>query len=657
MQSMRLTKTLFAKAMDARVGARASRIGDNGGWHDMTRAGLAPIPFADPNLLADAIIARVGKNIVLGLPLGLGKANHVANALYARAAADPSIRLRIFTALTLEKPHGRSELERRFVEPLSQRLFGGYPDLAYAVALHRNSVPPNIDVDEFFFEAGTRLSVAASQRNYISANYTHALGYLLERGVNVVAQLVAKEMRGGEQRISLSCNPDLTLDVLAARRRGAADFIMVGQVNAELPFMGGDAEISASELDFLLEGPCTEFPLFGVPREPIELPAYAAALHAAGIVADGGTLQLGIGSLGDAMAQALILRHRSNAEFARLLARLDPADRAPPGLRESGPFVVGLHGLSEMFVEGFLDLRNAGILKREVDGTILEAAFFLGSRAFYRTLREMPPADLARLRMTSVAWVNELYGDDEPAKRAGRVKARFINNGMMATVLGAVISDGLEDGRIVSGVGGQYNFIAQGFALEGARSIIVLPATRSVAGKLTSNIRWSYGHATIPRHLRDVVVTEYGIADLRGKTDRDVIAAMLAVADSRFQAGLLARAKEAGKIEKSFALPPECRDNTPEHIAHALLPAREAGLLPAFPFGTDFTEAEQRLLPALARLRASSPLKLAGLAARGLLSHGPSPQLRECLGRMGLDRRKTLKDRFYAALLLGALDS
>ena len=119
MQSMRLTKTLFAKAMDARVGARASRIGDNGGWHDMTRAGLAPIPFADPNLLADAIIARVGKNIVLGLPLGLGKANHVANALYARAAADPSIRLRIFTALTLEKPHGRSELERRFVEPLS----------------------------------------------------------------------------------------------------------------------------------------------------------------------------------------------------------------------------------------------------------------------------------------------------------------------------------------------------------------------------------------------------------------------------------------------------------------------------------------------------------------------------------------------------------
>ena len=48
-------------------------------------------------------------------------------------------------------------------------------------------------VDEFFFQAGTRLAVAASQQNYISANYTHALRYVLDRGVNVVAQLVAKQ--------------------------------------------------------------------------------------------------------------------------------------------------------------------------------------------------------------------------------------------------------------------------------------------------------------------------------------------------------------------------------------------------------------------------------------------------------------------------------
>jgi hypothetical protein len=622
----------------------------------MKRSSGSPVPFEDADRLAEAVIARVGKNIVLALPLGLGKANHVANALFARAAADASIELRIFTALTLEKPRGRSVLERRFVRPLSERLFGGYPDLAYAVALHQDRLPRNVQVDEFFFQAGTRLGVAASQRNYICANYTHALGYVLERGVNVVAQLVAKELRGGEARLSLSCNPDLTLDLLARRERGEADFVFVGQVNSELPFMPGDADISASEFEFMLEGPQTDFPLFGPPREPIELAEYAAGLNVARTVPDGGTLQLGIGSLGDAVTQALILRHRNNSEFLRVVARLDPADRAPAGLRESGPFEIGLHGLSEMLVEGFLALRDAGILKREVDGTVLEAAFFLGSRAFYRALRELPRAELAKLRMTSVSFVNELYGD-EPAKRRARVKGRFVNNAMMATLLGAVISDGLEDGRIVSGVGGQYNFVAQSFALDGARSIIVLPATRAAAARVTSNILWNYGHTTIPRHLRDIVVTEYGIADLRGKTDRDVIAAMLAVTDSRFQDDLLARAKHAGKIERSFELAPSCRDNTPARIARALAPAREKGLLPRFPFGTDFTAAEQRLLPALSLLRASSPLRLAGLLAKGVLSPAPSPQVRECLARMGVDRRSSPIELIYALLLRGALAS
>jgi acyl-CoA hydrolase len=620
------------------------------------RSGAGPIPFDDADRVAEAIISRVGRKIVLALPLGLGKANHVANALFARAAADPSIHLRIFTALTLEKPRGKGELERRFLGPFAERVFAGYPELAYAAALHQGTLPPNVEVDEFFFQAGTRLGIAPAQRNYISANYTHALRYLIERGVNVVGQLVAKRERGGETRLSLSCNPDLTLDLLECRKRGQCDFVFVGQVNSELPFMLRDADLAAGEFDLLLEGPATDFPLFALPREPIDLAEYAAGLHVACTVADGGTLQLGIGSLGDAVAQALILRHRNNADFRGAVARLDPAERAPAGLRESAPFELGLHGTTEMFVEGFLDLRRAGILTREVDGALLQAAFLLGSRAFYRALREMPETERDKLAMTAVSYVNELYGD-EAAKRRGRVKARFINNTMMATLLGAAVSDGLENGQVVSGVGGQYNFVAQAFALEDARSIMVLRATRSAARRTTSNIRWNYGHTTIPRHLRDVVVTEYGIADLRGKTDRDVIAAMLAVADSRFQDELLRRAKDAGKIEPGFELPRECRDNTPERIARALAPAREQGLLPEFPFGTDFTATEQRLIPALQRLGKCSPLGLAGLAARGLFPGPPSREVRDCLARMGLERPAAPMERIYAALLRGALDS
>jgi acyl-CoA hydrolase len=617
------------------------------------RSGAGPALFADPDRLADAIIERIGKTVMLALPLGLGKANHVANALFARAAADPTIRLHIFTALTFETPRGRPGLERRFVAPLAERVFGGYPDLAYALAQRERRLPPNVEVNEFFFQAGSRLGIASAQQSYISANYTHALRYVIERGVNVVAQLVA-ERAGDARRYSLSCNPDLTRDLFAARARGEADFLMVGQANSELPFIPGDAEIAPGELDWLLRSAATDFPLFAPPREPIEMVDYAAAVHVARTVVDGGTLQLGIGSLGDAVTQALILRHRHNPDFRALLTRLDPGDRAPAGMRESAPFAVGVHGLSEMFVEGFLDLMRAGILAREADGVLLEAAFFVGSRAFYRELREMPQAELARLRMTSVSFVNQLYGE-EAAKRRTRVKARFINNAMMATLLGAVVSDGLEDGQVVSGVGGQFNFVAQAFALDDARAIIVLPATRTVRGRTTSNIRWSYGHATIPRHLRDIVVTEYGIADLRGKTDGDVIAAMLTIADSRFQDELLRRARDAGKIAREFELPAACRDNTPERIAWALDPARAQGLLPAFPFGTDFTATEQRLIPALALLRSASPLRLARLALGGLRSATPSAELQECLARMGLDTRSAAVDHLYAALLRGAL--
>ncbi len=91
--------------------------------------------------------------------------------------------------------------------------------------------------------------------------------------------------------------------------------------------------------------------------------------------------------------------------------------------------------MSEMFVDGFLELMKAGVLKREVDGYLLHAGFFLGPKSFYRALREMPAADLKRLHMTAISFINELYGDEENKRRA-RAKARFINGAMMATLLG-----------------------------------------------------------------------------------------------------------------------------------------------------------------------------------------------------------------------------
>src|SRR5471032_2071342 len=538
-----------------------------------------PKMFSDPEAIAEDIIRDVGTNLVVGLPLGLGKANHVINALYRRAAADRAIDLTFFSALTLEKPKPSNLLERRFIMPVIDRLFGGYPDLAYADALHAGALPPNIKVIEFFFLAGKWLHVPFAQQHYISANYTHASSYLLARGLNVVTQLVAKRVVGGVPRYSLSCNTDTTLDILRARSEGRAAFKLVGQVNSELPFMPGAGDLPADEFSAVLDSPATDFPLFAPPSEPVSDTKYAIGLHAAGLVRDGGTLQIGIGQVGDALAQGLILRHRDNAQFHAIMKRLAPD--VPVAAKETGPFETGLYGVSEILFEAFLGLIDAGILKREVDGVLLHGAFFLGPKSFYRALREMTPGQIARIQMMPVSFTNELYGNED-AKRRARVDARFVNNAMMATLMGSAISDGLENSQVVSGVGGQYNFVAQAFALHGARSVLTVEATRQAGAKAQSNIRWAYGHQTIPRHLRDVFVTEYGIADLRGKTDRDVIAAMVSVTDSRFQNELMRQAKDAGKLPKNFEIPAAHRDNHPDRIAAALKPAREAGLLPPF---------------------------------------------------------------------------
>jgi hypothetical protein len=613
-----------------------------------------PKIFSDPEAIAEDIIRDVGTNLVVGLPLGLGKANHVVNALYARAVADRAIKLTFLSALTLEKPKPTNLIEHRFIAPVIDRLFGGYPDLAYADALHAGALPPNVQVIEFFFLAGKWLHMAYAQQHYISANYTHAASYLLARGLNVVTQLVAKRVVDGATRYSLSCNTDTTLDVLRARAQGSASFKLIGQVNSELPFMPGLGVLPADEFSAVLDSPATDFPLFAPPSEPISDTKYAVGLHAAGLVRDGGTLQIGIGQVGDALAQGLIIRHQDNAQFHAIMKRLSPAAE-PSAALQTGPFDKGLYGVSEMLFEAFLGLIEAGILKREVDGTVLHGAFFLGPKSFYRALREMTPDQISRIQMMPVSFTNEIYGDEDN-KRAARVDARFVNNAMMATLMGAAISDGLDNGQVVSGVGGQYNFVAQAFALKDARSILALEATRQAGAKTQSNIRWNYGHETIPRHLRDVFVTEYGIADVRGKSDADVIAAMLAVSDSRFQDELMRAAKEAGKLPKNYEIPAVHRQNMPERIVEALKPAREAGLLPSFPFGSDFTDVEQRLIPALEILQAAqrTPLRLAGLLWRGVRRTPDAADL-ACLARLGLDRPATWPERLYSALVTAAL--
>jgi acyl-CoA hydrolase len=670
-----------------------------------------PRSYSDVETLVEDTLNTVGPRINLGTPLGLGKANHLVNEFFRRAKEDSKIKLHIFTALSLDRPQWKGEFERRFLEPLSERLFGGYPSLAYVDFVRRGKLPDNIRVSEFYFQPGSFLDSPLAQQSYMSSNYTHAVRDIREAGINVLAQLVSKEEQDGVVRYSLSCNPDLTLDLVPpvreAKRRGGK-IALLAQVNRNLPFMYGDAAVSADYFDALVDDAKYQFPLFGTPNRPVDKAEYLIALHVTPLIKDGGTIQVGIGALEDAVTYLLKLRHDQNDLYREMLTEAGILERFGGTIERIGGtnrFERGLYGSSEMLVDGFLELYRSGILRRKVyqdaalqrllndnhiteevtpakidllvesgtisgevrdaclqalrkGGHVAHACFFLGPQKFYDNLRQLSPVDRKQICMTAISYVNQLFGNEE-LKRLQRQAARFINTGLIVTLTGAVASDGLEDGRVLSGVGGQYNFVAMAHELEDGRSIIMIRSTKEQDGKTLSNIRWNYGHITIPRHLRDIVVTEYGIAELRGRSDEEVVAALLEIADSRFQDRLLSEAKRAGKIRQNYSIPDYARNNRPEHLEKILASYRKRGLFPQFPFGTDLTEEENTLRKALLILKQMSEEhklrvpQLAHLRKTLMIPDQADPYL----VRMDLNQPGNVKESFMQRALVYALAS
>lgn len=661
--------------------------------------------------LIDALLLKTGPRIVLGIPLGIGKPNQFVNALYQRVQACPDLHLTIITALSLQKPHGNSELENRFLDPFVARVFGNYPDLDYLIAHREGRLPPNVRVVEQFFKTGDYLDNDLAQQNFLSVNYTNVARDLLTQGINVLAQAVAVDTDG--DRLSLSSNPDILLDIqdLLATRPDLS-VLIIACCNHSLPFMENQAVVNCDAFDMILNDPLSTHDLFAPPNMKVSLQDYAIGLYAGSLVPDGGTLQIGIGSLGDAITHGLLLRQKNNPHYRELMA--DLLGWPIPALVDLRPFQEGLYGCSEMFVNGFMHLIQAGIVRREVfdhyelqvllnqkklsvdllpdtlsvlleagvispvltasdvvflrhygvfkpevsflqaqpqnqlqvadtlipanldspaalalvsehclgarlsGGIFMHGGFFLGPRAFYQALRDVDSEVRKKIGMSRISFVNRL-GDDARLQRVQRRDGRFINTTMTVTLLGAAGSESLASGRVVSGVGGQYNFVAMADSLLDGRSILMLRSTHSRQGETWSNIVWSYAQITIPRHLRDIVITEYGIADLQGQTDSECVKRMLAIADSRFQAELLAQAKQNGKLEADYQIPAAQCQNFPAQIEAKLRPWRERGCLPDFPLGTDFTEDELVIVRALRKLKEDirHPVELVRMMLRG----------------------------------------
>ncbi|MDE2345612.1 MAG: hypothetical protein KGL13_04005 [Gammaproteobacteria bacterium] len=715
---------------------------------------MQPLILNDVDSCVQAIVERVGTRLMVGTPLGIGKPNHLLNALYRRVAADASLHLMLMTALSLERPSGNNELEKRFLGPFAQRVFGDYPQLEYMQALHAGTLPANVVISEFYFKSGALLGNARAQQHYVSSNYTHVVRDMLAAGVNVILQMVARQERDGQVSYSLSGNPDLTLDIhapLRAAQKPGRKIAIVGLVNNQLPFMHGDAEVAPEFFDLVVDNPAYAHQLFGVPSMAIDPAEHMIGLYASSLIKDGGTLQVGIGNLGDACVYALQLRHADNARYRQLLDTLGVQKKFGETIEQLGGverFTTGLYAGREMFSDGLLHLYQSGILKRRVydheqlqqllnqgrisesvgaetlkalldagvihtplsaqdvellrhfgilrpdvgyqdgalrladdtrleadlndpesfsrivhqalgarlaNGVLLHGAFFLGSNWFYEQLRGMPEAERRLFAMTAVSKVNEIFSDVQLEQRQHR-HARFLNICMKMTLLGAASSDTLASGQVVSGVGGQYNFVAMAHALKQGRSILMLKSVRREHGKPVSNILWEYAQCTIPRHLRDMVITEYGIADLRGKQDWEVIAALLNICDSRFQEALLAQAKDAGKIMVDYRIPDAFRENLPEKLQTTIQPLRNAGLFPEFPFGHEFTAEELVLGKALTDLKSRSRTLGGKLAiALGLLMPQSRRPYQSCLQRMALAQPRTFQEKLLARLVTAAL--
>ncbi|MFB6355625.1 MAG: acetyl-CoA hydrolase/transferase C-terminal domain-containing protein [bacterium] len=657
-------------------------------------------------------------------------------------------------------PEPSSELERRLVEPIYDRVFGDYPGLDYARDQERGNLPDNVDVKEFYFVPGSRLNNTEAQQNHLNINFTHAVRDIVRHGVDVIAQLVtpARELDSHSEPVhSLSCNADLTLDLIEALKqepRADEEFLVLGQVNENLPFMYGDCLKSSESFDGILKSEEYHYKLFGPPPESIDEVSYAIGMHASQLVRDGGTLQIGIGSLSNALARMLIIREQENDTYREMVNHeWERSKEVQRLIDENGsldPFEDGLYGSTEMLVPGFLELYEAGILSRTVydnrtlqqyvndrngDRTITEelierllyshdinarltsgdmeflrrygivkedvcldggsiqlpegetigrdlndretrsrfvdralsdrlsggvhahGGFFLGPQSMYETLRQMDDEERRQIRMTRISFINDLY-DDQPLAEVQRIDARFMNSAMKVTLLGGVASETLDDGRVVSGVGGQYNFVSMAHALDNGRSVIMLPSTRTSGGKTVSNIVWNYGNMTIGRHLRDIVVTEYGLADLRGRTDRGVVEQMLSVTDARFQDELVSKAKQAGKLPSDWSIPESYRENTPEKIKNWYEQFRDRGYLEPFPFGTDLTEDEitiGRALRELKRRWEQTDFSLHDIGTIGS-SLKPAEDQHRFLERMDLADTSTWQEWLQQKMFLTALN-
>lgn len=287
------------------------------------------------------------------------------------------------------------------------------------------------------------------------------------------------------------CSLGVSVDYTKPAVENAA--LVIAQVNPNMPRTFGDSFVHVSEIDVFVE---TDVPILELPRAELGDVEKAIGENCGSLIPDGATLQLGIGTIPDAV----------------LLSLKDKKD-------------LGIH--TEMFSDGAVELMEAGIInnkRKTLHPGKSVASFLMGTRYLYDYVDNNPS-----VMMLPVDYVNDPYVIRQNDNLIS------INSCVQVDLQGQVVSTSIGKDEI-SGVGGQVDFVRGANMSKGGKSIIAISSTAG-GGKISKIVPFiSEGSSvTTSRHDVGYIVTEYGVAELRGKTLRDRAKALISIAHPDFK--------------------------------------------------------------------------------------------------------------------------
>lgn len=347
----------------------------------------------------------------------------------------------------------------------------------------------------FFIGANTRDAIEAGRADFMPVFLSEIPSLLRSRRVRVDVALIQVSPPDAHGYVSLGVSVDIVRSAVES-----ADFVLA-EVNPRMPRTHGDSFLPLDRISRRVD---VDAPLPEPPAPPLDDVARRIGRHVATLVPDGATLQVGIGVIPDAVLDAL-------------------GDRCD----------LGIH--SEMISDGVMRLAEAGVVngrrKTLLPGKIV-TSFVMGSRALYDWVDDHPGIEMRGSDFTN-----------DPRVVARHDAMISINSALAVDLTGQVASDTL-DGRFFSGIGGQVDFIRGASRSRGGRAILALRST--ARGGTVSRIQGVFEEgAGVVTSRGDVhyVATEYGIADLWGKTVRERALALIEIAHPDARADLLATAK------------------------------------------------------------------------------------------------------------------